>query len=65
EEHNKQLEKQLRRSKQLLFRESPLLHHHTSSTSVTDYRPATTSSPLHSSSSGLKRSMERNLERQP
>ncbi|CAF1605861.1 unnamed protein product, partial [Adineta ricciae] len=65
EEHNKQLEKQLRRSKQLLFRESPSLHHHTSSTSITDYRTTTAPSPLHSSTTGLRRSMERNLERQP
>jgi dystrophin len=65
EEHNKQLEKQLRRSKQLLFRESPSLHHHTSSSSMTEHRPMTTPSPLHSSTLGLRRSVERNLERQP
>ncbi|CAF4565132.1 unnamed protein product [Rotaria sp. Silwood1] len=65
EEHNKQLEKQLRKSKQLLFRESPSLHHHTSNTSMTEHRSTTISSPLHSSTSGLRRSMERNLERQP
>ncbi|CAM4900839.1 unnamed protein product [Rotaria socialis] len=64
EEHNKQLEKQLRKSKQLLLRESPLLHHHTSNTSMNEHRSTTISSPLHSSTSGLRRSMDRNLERQ-
>ncbi|UJR26819.1 hypothetical protein I4U23_008132 [Adineta vaga] len=54
EDHNKQLEKQLRKSKQLLSRESPSLHHHTSSTSITDYRTTTAPSPLHSSSTGLR-----------
>jgi hypothetical protein len=32
---------------------------------MTEHRPITTASPLHSSTSGLRRSMERNLERQP
>ncbi|CAF3539712.1 unnamed protein product [Rotaria sordida] len=64
EEHNKQLEKQLRKSKQLLFRESPSLHHHTSNGNMTEHRSTTISSPLHSSTLGLRRSMERNLERQ-
>ncbi|CAF3869665.1 unnamed protein product [Rotaria sp. Silwood2] len=65
EEHNKQLEKQLRKSKQLLFRESPSIHHHTSNASMTEHRSTTMSSPLHSSTLGLRRSVERNLERQP
>jgi len=65
EEHNKQPEKQVRRSKQLLFRESPALHHHTSSTSMTEHRSTTAPSPLHSSTLGLRRSIDRNLERQP
>jgi len=30
-----------------------------------EHRPTTVSSPLHSSTLGLRRSMERNLERQP
>ena len=30
-----------------------------------EHRQPTTSSPLHSSTLGLRRSMERNLERQP
>jgi hypothetical protein len=30
-----------------------------------EHRPPTASSPLHSSALGLRRSMERNLERQP
>ena len=86
EEHNKQLEKQLRKSKQLLFQDvrdlcfsflfslivleisyikSPSLHHRTSQTSTIEHRPMITPSPLHSSTLGLRRSMERNLERQP
>jgi hypothetical protein len=32
---------------------------------MTEHRPMTTSSPLHSSTLGLRRSVERNLERQP
>lgn len=42
--------------------------HHTSSSSMTEHRPntrATTSSPVHSTASAFRRSMERNLERQP
>jgi hypothetical protein len=32
---------------------------------MTEHRSAIASSPLHSSALGLRRSMERNLERQP
>jgi hypothetical protein len=32
---------------------------------MTEHRPTIPSSPLHSSTLGLRRSMERNLERQP